>query len=144
MSTTTRTIECWREPDGTLQCNIPHRHQHHSPTGFECGYLGSGPSDLALNILALAIPAPPDPGPMPDEETCTAAEWDAWAAVDELRIKLHDGSYVHRDVWDLHHAFKQELVATMPRAGGTIPGVVIEAWVTAKLAGQDRESSPTS
>lgn len=28
---------------------------HHSPTGFEFGYGGSGPADLALNILALVV-----------------------------------------------------------------------------------------
>lgn len=28
---------------------------YHSPTGFEWGYGGSGPSDLALNILALVV-----------------------------------------------------------------------------------------
>jgi hypothetical protein len=36
------------------------------------------------------------------------------------------------DAWDLHEAFKWELIATMPREGGTIAGVVVEAWVTAK------------
>ena len=50
MSATTRAIECWREPDGTLRCNIPHRHRHHCPTGFECGYSGSCSADLALPI----------------------------------------------------------------------------------------------
>jgi hypothetical protein len=55
--------------------------------------------------------------------------------VDELRVQLWDGSFVHRDVWDLHQAFKWEFVATLPREGGTIPGVVIEAWLVAKRAG---------
>lgn len=35
---------------------LPHRIVRHSPTGFEFGYGGSGPADLALNILALFIP----------------------------------------------------------------------------------------
>jgi len=35
--------------------NIPHRHIKHSPDGFEWGYGGSGPADLALNILAAYI-----------------------------------------------------------------------------------------
>lgn len=30
---------------------------HHSPDGFEWGYGGSGPSDLALNILDLILPS---------------------------------------------------------------------------------------
>jgi len=33
--------------------NIPHKLVVHSPDGFEWGYGGSGPADLALNILAL-------------------------------------------------------------------------------------------
>jgi hypothetical protein len=35
--------------------NIPHRHIKHSPDGFEWGYGGSGPAELALNILAAYI-----------------------------------------------------------------------------------------
>jgi hypothetical protein len=34
---------------------MPRRLVYHSPTGFEWGYGGSGPSDLALNILALVV-----------------------------------------------------------------------------------------
>lgn len=33
--------------------NVPHTWVHHSPDGFEYGYGGSGPSDLALNVLLL-------------------------------------------------------------------------------------------
>jgi hypothetical protein len=38
--------------------NVAHRFVHHSPTGFAWGYGGSGPSDLALNILAEFVPPP--------------------------------------------------------------------------------------
>jgi len=34
---------------------LPQRIVYHSPTGFEFGYGGSGPADLALNILALFV-----------------------------------------------------------------------------------------
>lgn len=34
---------------------LPRRLVRHSPTGFEWGYGGSGPADLALNILALLV-----------------------------------------------------------------------------------------
>jgi uncharacterized protein DUF6166 len=37
---------------GEARVNIPHRLVVHSPTGFEWGYAGSGPAELALNILA--------------------------------------------------------------------------------------------
>jgi hypothetical protein len=46
---------------------------------------------------------------------------------------------VHRDAFELHQAFKRQFIATMDRAGGTILGVVIEAWIVAKLAGQTVE-----
>ena len=44
-----------RRPDGVPEVNIPHAIVHHSPTGFEWGYGGSGPADLALNILSAMI-----------------------------------------------------------------------------------------
>lgn len=34
---------------------LPRTLVYHSPTGFEFGYGGSGPADLALNILALVV-----------------------------------------------------------------------------------------
>lgn len=34
-----------------ISVNVPHKWIHHSPDGFEWGYGGSGPADLALNIL---------------------------------------------------------------------------------------------
>jgi len=45
-----------RDERGYAQVNVPHNLVHHSPTGFEWGYGGSGPADLALNILALFVP----------------------------------------------------------------------------------------
>ena len=36
--------------DGETRALLEH-HVRHSPTGFECGYAGSGPSDLARCIL---------------------------------------------------------------------------------------------
>ena len=37
---------------------IQQRWVYHSPDGFEWGYGGSGPSDLALNVLGLFVPPP--------------------------------------------------------------------------------------
>ena len=48
-----RKILCERLPDGTAVFNIPQRIAHHSPTGMEWGYGGSGPADFALNVLHL-------------------------------------------------------------------------------------------
>jgi len=38
-----------------MNTNVPHRIVMHSPTGLGWGYGGSGPADLALNILAVYI-----------------------------------------------------------------------------------------
>ena len=49
-------LVCRRARDGDAVINIEQAHEHHSPTGMEFGYLGSGPADLALNVLAALIP----------------------------------------------------------------------------------------
>lgn len=35
--------------------NVPHNIVYHSPTGFEWGYYGSGPAELALNLAELVV-----------------------------------------------------------------------------------------
>ncbi len=50
-----RDVRCVRHDAGAL-VDIPQRFVVHSPTGFEFGYGGSGPADLALNVLALLVP----------------------------------------------------------------------------------------
>ncbi|WP_422120777.1 DUF6166 domain-containing protein [Koleobacter methoxysyntrophicus] len=45
----------WRDKNGRACVNIPHSIIYHSPCGFEWGYGGSGPADLALNILYAVI-----------------------------------------------------------------------------------------
>jgi hypothetical protein len=47
-------IVCSRSGGGP-SVNIPRRIVRHSPTGFNWGYGGSGPADLALNILSVFI-----------------------------------------------------------------------------------------
>lgn len=42
-----------RGPGGSVLTNISQKIIQHSPAGFEWGYGGSGPADLALNILAM-------------------------------------------------------------------------------------------
>ena len=48
-------IHLERSPKGYAKANVPHSIVRHSPSGFEWGYGGSGPADLALNILAPMI-----------------------------------------------------------------------------------------
>ena len=42
-----------RDKSGNVMTNVRHRWAMHSPSGFEWGYEGSGPADLALNILLM-------------------------------------------------------------------------------------------
>jgi len=101
-------VTCWRAPDGTARSSIPQRHVHYAPTGFDWGFGGSGPADLALNVLALFLPL----------------------AADAPDVSLRDGTSVSEAAWALHQAFKYDLIATLPRAGGDISAKTIRAWIT--------------
>src|SRR5262245_54944086 len=46
----------WRRTQGGLKTNVRWAVRQHSPTGFEIGYSGSGPADLALNAMAALFP----------------------------------------------------------------------------------------
>jgi len=46
-----KKIICKREPGGPVVYGVGQNWVYHSPTGFAWGYGGSGPADLALNIL---------------------------------------------------------------------------------------------
>ena len=60
-----KTYHGWRDDDGVAQVIILHNGvkalplrldlDNHSPTGFEWGYGGSGPAQLALALLADAL-----------------------------------------------------------------------------------------
>jgi hypothetical protein len=47
-----KDILCIRE-NGQATVNIPHWLINHSPSGYNWGYLGSGPAELALNLILL-------------------------------------------------------------------------------------------
>lgn len=52
-----RTIVLRRKWNGLAEVHgVVHKVVRHSPTGFEWGYGGSGPADLALNILLDYLP----------------------------------------------------------------------------------------
>jgi len=83
-----RTIICTRMLDGTATCSVPHRHRHHSPDRVDFGYEGPAPADLALNILAAALPL--EPG--------------------DNDVRLADDSRVSKPAWDLHEAFTRTVL----------------------------------
>lgn len=110
----TMDIVCRRSPapewmgGGSPEFNIEQRVVHHSPTGMEWGYGGSGPADFALNIMNLFLPI--------------------LDLVGGDVVGLYRGTCA-RDAWDLHQPFKWAFIATLPREGGTIKGDDIRAWI---------------
>jgi hypothetical protein len=114
-------LTCWRAPDGSARSSIPQRHVHYASTGFDWGFGGSGPADLALNVLARFLPLVPD----------------------ATGVVLRDGSSVSEAAWALHQEFKYDLIATLPRAGGDISAETIRAWITAhRFVGAEPLFSP--
>jgi hypothetical protein len=99
-----------REGDQTYT-NIPHLVTHHSPTGYEWGYGGSGPGDLALNICEIILNRLDYQGE---------------------RVKCFEG-----DCWDkafqLHQEFKHQFIETADENNATIPYDVIVEWVQQKV-----------
>jgi hypothetical protein len=106
-------VRLWRE-DGRPMCSIECSIRHHSPDGIEWGYAGSGPADLALNILDWIM--------MPQDMT----------------VELWDGNRTSVLVERLHERFKREVIAKIPKEGTSIPALFIKGWIegaTEKLDG---------
>lgn len=102
-----------RQPDGRLATNVPHAVKWHSPTGFECGYGGSGPAELALNILHLLLPPQDD---------------DTDAVIGGVRVS--------REAVILHQDFKRDFLSCMHRDGGHLDIETIRRWI-------DEHTEPT-
>lgn len=73
--------------------------------GFEWGYSGSGPADLALSILADHLGERPS------------------------RRQLHHGEC---RCWPLHQAFKRAFIAGAPHAGFKVTGTQIDDWLSSQ------------
>lgn len=101
-------LVCRRLADGRLACNVPHVVVRHSPTGFECGYGGSGPAELALNVLHALLPCG-DLG---------RAYGDVWVSADAERLYM-------RFMWDF--------IDRMAEDGGRVPIEDINQWIAGKL-----------
>lgn len=88
----------------------PLRHVQLHSDGFEWGYSGSGPADLALSILADHFDERPS------------------------RRQLHHGEC---ECWPLHQKFKEAFVAGWPMWGWEITSRAIDDWLNAVVL-QDR------
>jgi len=127
---------------------------HHSPSGLSYGYSGSGPSDLALNVLALHLPLCPETPRtkeevaralgLPDTDEGEAAEafWgqpqetvDALLAreaemTEQLPVLLHDGKYVSHEAWALHHDLRDELIAPLDQhQSHVLSAETVRGWI---------------
>jgi hypothetical protein len=104
-------VRVWRDGDpeapGPCEASVPWSVIWHSPDGFNCGYGGSGPADLALNILNAFVPPGTD-GHDP--------------------VRCHRG-FASQTAADLHQAFKRDFIAGMDPAGGTIRADMIRDWI---------------
>ena len=105
-----------RYPDG-IETNIPHHVTEHSPNGYEWGYPGSGPADLALNVLETALLAMDHKGRRMDgmKGSCFAL------------------------AWALHQDFKREFIAALPHEGGVIYWPALRAWIEERAANEAQE-----
>jgi len=103
----------WRRAPEGLKTNVRWTVRHHSPGGFEIGDPGSGPADLALNIMATLFPY--EGGSF---EQC------------------FDGK-VSRQAWTLHQDFKFEFLTEVDRNEGEVEWGLIEAWIFERGIGVD-------
>jgi len=118
-----------RLPDGSLRANVPHL-KHHS-SGFDCGYGGSGPADLALSVLHSLLP------PVSKEEEKAQHDLpisEFYRVLDDptrwtTEMGLRDKVRVNNLAWLLHQKFKEEFIAKMPESGGHISIELIMSWI---------------
>ena len=99
------------EKVGGVITNVPHLVVHHSPDGFEFGYGGSGPADLALNVCQFYL---------------------NMTGYEGKQIRLYDGKCWSL-AWSLHQKFKADIVALVPRSGASIPFSTIDAWFRSNI-----------
>jgi len=113
----TKDILMERRADG-VHFNIHQSICYHSPAGFEWGYAGSGPADLALNILEMFM---------------REVGEDPSMALPNIRGNGM-GAHICAPTWNLHQDFKEEFLLRND-AKITIKGDVIRDWIKQKLNG---------
>jgi len=101
-----------RVADGTYFTNVPVAVIHHSPTGFSWGYGGSGPADMALNILEYVV------------RFLGLAKGES--------VKVYSGT-CSAEAWDLHQSFKRLFLEDVPKNGGVISWSEIRNWLSVSL-----------
>lgn len=110
-------LVCRKLADGRFACNIPQVIRYHSPTGFAWGYAGSGPSDLALNVLHFLLPPR-------DDEPVTIFR-------DAVR---GEGIEVSARATALYQDFKRQFISMLGEEGGVVRISTIRSWIEESLA----------
>lgn len=111
----TEGFKIWRE-NGAVKTNVSHSIIHHSPDGFEFGYGGSGPADLALNIL---------------EDALITIKYNG------ERMECWKG-HCFTLAFELHQKFKWAFIATLDRVeGGVIPFQDVVEFIEANKEGEE-------
>lgn len=101
----------WRRTPAGFETNVRWTVRHHSPDGFEIGYPGSGPADLALNAMAALFPRR-----------------------GRGFTECFDGK-VSCEAWLLHQDFKFAFLTYADRNLGRIEWAEIEAWLSGQGSG---------
>lgn len=96
-----------RRVDGVVMTNVPHAVVWHSPSGFEWGYHGSGPADLALNVVEAVLDA---------------------LGFEGRRDKCYRGDAFFA-ACRLHQEFKRDFIAPIDEAGDVLPWDAVREWV---------------
>jgi hypothetical protein len=97
-------VRIWRA-DGVVHTSVPHSVIWHSPDGFEYGYAGSGPADLALNILNAFVPPSVE-----DSMPCFRGCCSCFAAIH-------------------HQQFKAEFITPIKGSVEILKAETIRAWI---------------
>ena len=100
-----------RSQNGEVMTNLSHHIVYHSPDGFEWGYPGSGPTELALNL--------------------------AERVVQLANLHTEYGTHCSQLAWHAKHAVKELLVINIPEEGTIIPWKLVCYAVMDALKGTD-------
>lgn len=100
-----------RVQGANVETNIPHLVTHHSPSGFEFGYGGSGPADLALNVCQLYLTIVGYRGR-------TTQCW---------------RGYCFTLAWMLHQDFKRDFIESVSQRGAIHPFDALDAWFQTRM-----------
>lgn len=98
---------------GNVVQGVPRHCICHSPDGFSWGYGGSGPADLALNILE---------------------EYFVRNGAKGLRVLTGYRRHKCFDIaFRLHQKFKEDFLLAMPQEGGIITWEEVHKWVMKEI-----------